>query len=605
MFSVKNNLSAINAANQLTYNKKKISKVTEKLTSGYRVNRSADDAAGLSISESMRLQIRGLHRASRNIQEGVSLIQVADGAMHEISDMIHRMKELSIQAANDTNTQEDRESIQMEINSLLLEIDDIHNKTLFNGIRVLNGKSNLDLNNGIHGGSGSGGSDSGGQYITGNYVKGSLPDWIKNSSRTTTMGYLSETIGIKKWTMYCDSVRDASGTSVANVIRANDGRYFGAGNAVYTMNQWGEQFREEGLDTLSKTDQLKDTIQFTGTDGNTYYADITYKHQSQSYAGAYLDFSKVDASNIQELIGGGFYTTCTECDKRYSIEFVDQGGTGNGFRYSGDGTGDLDYIFSVDLHGVTDPHTLIDRIVSVLGDSQWFGKTENKFHLDGYNQYIISGRPYGHYSSFAAELDANGNRTGRLLLISTAREDGSSIDPSRFPEYGLFNVGVYSYGVNVWVPDPDPDPDQDLGPPAPAEPPADPQEGLHIQTGFQKGDSVFMDLPSINRYTLGLTSFSVLTALGCDEGMDHADLALSLLNKERTRLGAWQNRLEYAYSNSSYAAENTQQAESRIRDSDMAKEILVNSTQNILLQAGTCVLAQANQQSELILAMLA
>ena len=96
MISVKNNLPAVNAANQLTFNKRKSSKITEKLSSGCRINRAADDAAGLKISESMRLQIRGLHRASQNIQEGTSLIQVADGAMHEISDMIHRMKELSI-----------------------------------------------------------------------------------------------------------------------------------------------------------------------------------------------------------------------------------------------------------------------------------------------------------------------------------------------------------------------------------------------------------------------------------------------------------------------------------------------------------------------------
>ncbi len=188
------------------------------------------------------------------------------------------------------------------------------------------------------------------------------------------------------------------------------------------------------------------------------------------------------------------------------------------------------------------------------------------------------------------------------MLISTAREDGSVIKPSQFPEYGLFNCGVYTYGVNVWVPDPDPDPD--LNPPAPADPPADPQEGLYIQTGFRKWDSVFIDLPSINRYTLGLTSVSVLTSNGCDRAMDSADLALSLLNKERTRLGAWQNRLEYAYSNTVYAAENTQQAESRIRDSDMAKEILENSTQNILLQAGTSLLTQANQQADMILNML-
>ena len=595
MISVTNNLLAITAANRLNVQQKKSSKTTEKLSSGYRINRASDDAAGLSISESMRLQIRGLHRASRNIQEGISLIQVADGAMQEISDMIHRAKELSIQAANDTNTTQDRESIQMEINSLLLEIDDIHQKTQFNGIQVLNGKSSLYLNGGVNGGSGSTG---GGQFITGNYVKGSLPDWIKNSSQTTTLGYLSDTIGIKKWTMYCDSVRDANGNAVTYPVMASDGRFYGAGSMVYTQDQFGYQYPEEGLDTLAKPDQSQATVQFTGANGKVYYADISYRHKTLDYASAYLDFSGVNASNIKELIGGGFFTTCTECDKRYSIEFVDQGGSGDGFRYAGPGS--LDYIFSVDLHGITDAAGLIDKIVSVLGNSTWFGKTEHKFHLDGYNQYISSARHFAHFSSFAAELDANGNKTGRLMIISTARENGSVIKPSQFPEYGLFNVGVYSYGVNVWVPDPDAG-----NPPVPADPPTNAQEGLHIQTGFKKGDSVFIDLPSINRYTLGLTAFSVQTVFGCNSVMNAADHALTVLNRERSRLGAWQNRLEYAYSNAVSSAEHTQSAESRIRDCDMAKEATANSIQTILLQAGSSIFAQANQQAEMILKMLA
>ena len=92
MLSVKNNLSAQNAGTQFKINQKKYAKSSEKLSSGYRINRSADDAAGLTISEKMRIQIRGLDRASVNIQEGISLIQVADGAMNEISDMLHRMK---------------------------------------------------------------------------------------------------------------------------------------------------------------------------------------------------------------------------------------------------------------------------------------------------------------------------------------------------------------------------------------------------------------------------------------------------------------------------------------------------------------------------------
>lgn len=109
-----------------------LEKVTEKLSSGYRINRSADDAAGLSISEKMRWQIRGLTRASNNAQDGISLMQVADGALSEVHDMLQRMNELSVKAANGTNTDEDRDAIQKEMDALVAEIDKIGNSTQFN-----------------------------------------------------------------------------------------------------------------------------------------------------------------------------------------------------------------------------------------------------------------------------------------------------------------------------------------------------------------------------------------------------------------------------------------------------------------------------------------
>ena len=137
--SINHNMLALAAVRQTDINQKKNQKSMEKLSSGYRINRAADDAAGLSISEKMRYQVRGLNQASRNIQDGISLIQAADGAMAEISDIIHRIKELSIQAANGTYTPGDRESMQQEVDSLLREINSIHNKTYFNNTRVLAG----------------------------------------------------------------------------------------------------------------------------------------------------------------------------------------------------------------------------------------------------------------------------------------------------------------------------------------------------------------------------------------------------------------------------------------------------------------------------------
>ena len=136
---ISHNLLAMNAQRQfnITGNQKK--KSTEKLSSGYRINRSADDAAGLAISEKMRRQIRGLDQGARNTQDGISMLQVADGALEEVQDMLHRVTELSVKAANGTNSDSDREAIQQEITEILAEIDRISDTTEFNERKLFQG----------------------------------------------------------------------------------------------------------------------------------------------------------------------------------------------------------------------------------------------------------------------------------------------------------------------------------------------------------------------------------------------------------------------------------------------------------------------------------
>jgi flagellin len=132
-------MSALNTNRQLGVSTSALSKSTEKLSSGYKINRAADDAAGLSISEKMRSQIRGLNKASSNAQDGVSLVQTAEGALNEAHSILQRMNELATQAANDTNTTVDRDSIQDEINQLTSEIDRIQSTTQFNTMNLLDG----------------------------------------------------------------------------------------------------------------------------------------------------------------------------------------------------------------------------------------------------------------------------------------------------------------------------------------------------------------------------------------------------------------------------------------------------------------------------------
>ena len=136
---VQHNMSALNANRQLGITTGKLSKSTEKLSSGYQINRAADDAAGLAISEKMRSQIRGLNKASNNAQDGISLVQTAEGALNETTSILQRMNELATQAANDTNTTTDREALQLEVNQLASEVDRIATTTQFNTMNLLDG----------------------------------------------------------------------------------------------------------------------------------------------------------------------------------------------------------------------------------------------------------------------------------------------------------------------------------------------------------------------------------------------------------------------------------------------------------------------------------
>ena len=136
---VQHNMTALNANRQLGVSNSSLAKSTEKLSSGYRINRAGDDAAGLSISEKMRGQIRGLDRASTNAQDGVSLIQTAEGAMNEVHSILQRMRELTVQAANDPNAAEDRDAIAAEQSQLVAEIDRIAGETQFNTQNLLTG----------------------------------------------------------------------------------------------------------------------------------------------------------------------------------------------------------------------------------------------------------------------------------------------------------------------------------------------------------------------------------------------------------------------------------------------------------------------------------
>ena len=141
---VQHNITAMNSNRMLGLTTNSLAKSTEKLSSGYRINRAADDAAGLSISEKMRKQIRGLDQASTNAEDGISAVQTAEGALNEVHSMLQRMNELAVQSANGTNSESDRTAIQNEIDQLTTEIDRVSETTKFNETYLLKGDKSLD-----------------------------------------------------------------------------------------------------------------------------------------------------------------------------------------------------------------------------------------------------------------------------------------------------------------------------------------------------------------------------------------------------------------------------------------------------------------------------
>lgn len=453
---VQHNLQSMNSNRMFGITNRTQAAVTEKLSSGYKINRAADDAAGLAISEKMRRQIRGLTQASLNCQDGISLVQTADGAMAEVHEMLDRCTELSVKAANGTLTDVDRGYIQSEIDAIKKEIDDIRERVTFNEIQILKGKD-------VEAEASSGGAA----------ILGGMPVWAIPAENTSVVD--------KK---------------------------------------------------------LKNTVTISGTD----------------YLGMVFDFSSIDSdpSKINDLKNGntGFYTTCCTCDKHYSVKFV-QGTPHN----SSSGN---HYIFEVSLDGVTSGSQLVDRILAATG-----------------------GTPNGHYTSY--EKDAT--NPARLLVYENRQNYAlTNTSPSR-PRSGR---GLAGKGVAYSA-------DQ-----IPVTQPVD----VFIQAGAEANQHIDIILPSISCGALKITGCDVSTQAGAESAITSFKHAKEYVSTERSRMGAYQNRLEHTVNNLDNVVENTTAAESLIRDTDMAKYMVSFANNNVLLQAGQAMMAQANQANQGVLSLL-
>ncbi|MDO6656370.1 flagellin [Anaerobacillus sp. 1_MG-2023] len=449
---INHNISALNTYRQMGVNQNAASSSMEKLSSGLRINKAGDDAAGLSISEKMRGQIRGLDQASRNSQDGVSMIQTAEGALGETQEMLQRMRELSVQAASDTNTADDRESLQKEITQLTEEVDRIASNTEFNNKKILNGDSGLSVGNGS----------------------------IVSSASSTG-----------------DTKSGTFDVTITSLATAAQNVSAGTANATDTVNGAGK-ITVNGTDVnVASTDTVQDVIDKMNT------------------------ISGVEAK-IND--SGNFEISSTDVGNNASLSI------------------------SADVAGI------------VTSTDDW----TTLVNSNGSNAAVSTlSDPDGDDISGAMVIDGNKvtlNSGDGKGLSFTAKSAGST----------TVDVGV----------------------------------ALSIQTGANSGQKISMSFNDASSSSLGISNIDVTTTKGASDAIDALDSAINNVSSERSKLGAYQNRLEHTINNLNTSSENLTAAESRIRDVDMAKEMMTMTKENIKAQAAQAMMAQANQAPQQVLQLL-
>ncbi|MDQ2085099.1 flagellin [Herbivorax sp. ANBcel31] len=609
---INNNLMAMNTHRQLGITNNAGSKSMEKLSSGFRINRAGDDAAGLAISEKMRGQIRGLSQASRNAQDGISMIQTAEGALNETHSILQRMRELTVQSANDTNVGVDREEIQKEINQLSSEINRIGNTTEFNTQKLLDGGgvSRLEASGLIDQSSPEGG-------ITTHEQAAQLVDIETDSNNIVVSDgdTLEMTIQGEQITVTFsedDSVTDTemvldTDSVTGNSATLNFNGDVGEGDATEAIANALNEIIEEN-DVLSgnyaatHTDVTGGDTGFTtdistvGADAFAVYAlgedDGGEYYGDQGYIADTADQAVLDAA-VDSQVGTTEYTAAeinidlSSYDDADSLdELVGTGFTVDGQQFEfynpvdGPYTGSAIGISLGEAYGVAEAEGTVEDALATTVASQLNSHSTDNYTVevdetDAHQVNIlaaengedgncsVSVEDGGRSSSFTANLQIGAN---------TAQSMSIELDDMRSNALGI--TGTETGGT---------------------------------VTANNGAEANYVDIKEV---TDGTTNTGTEYALDVSDH-EKATAAVSVINDaietvsaQRSDLGAYQNRLEHTISNLDNSAENLQAAESRIRDVDMADEMMEFTKQNILQQAAQAMLAQANQAPQGVLQLL-
>ena len=539
---VQHNLQAMNANRMLGVTQKAVASNTEKLSSGYRINRAADDAAGLSISEKMRKQIRGLDQASANAEDGISSVQTAEGALAEVQDMLQRMNELVVQAANGTNSTTDRQYIQDEIDQLISEVDRVAETTKFNEIYLLKGDEAGDTS----------------LEYTFNYRTGDAID------TTATVPYKVTNIDgdpVKVNYNGTDNVyvvsidvigSDASSPLTADVVSKGSDftKYIKEGEVGQSSSVTTFVMDTDNYVAFKNTDLVSSDLEVVAANGNVidkdgneaYIFDVANKCIIRIKAGE-------DLSPYVEKDSNGNYSMA---DGYRMLQVASQNTTINGGK----------------VHGT--------EIASKLTATDFIGAIETAQLYDKDGQ-VVSGIALDKY------FNENGEYLGGLFKNDNATVS-SSISKDQISTYVSKNTAEVAATLSF---------------------------SLHVGADSDRTNKITTNIDSMSATALGIdklrsTAVGIVDTTGnnATDAIDIISAAIQKVSTQRSALGAVQNRLDHTIKNLDNIVENTTAAESAIRDTDMAEEMVAYSNNNVLQQAGQSMLAQANQANQGILSLL-
>ena len=535
---VQHNMSAMNANRMLGVTSSSLSKSTEKLSSGYRINRAADDAAGLSISEKMRSQIRGLNKASANAQDGISLIQTAEGALNESHSILQRMRELSVQASNGTETDDDREAVQKEISQLQEELTRISSTTEFNTMKLLDGSQ--------------GGSSS----TTGSGPKFGVVDATLDGALVT-----SNVGGIKVATAASDDTKVGQETAVwdktGKTLTLNLSK-----NKVYTQDEIDDLISNAKQED-SKAEGAPAEVKVTLKNG-IFNADVDTTVGTATAAG-------VKASSDAAEVAADTFVGANKIkftSNKYGAEFNN---TTFDFAFDKEaGKEEVETTTAITTDAANGITEGAYKIHLAAGKEYTAEDLEDILKSAGFDfDVTLSGAtPDEPHTLFAT--------SGATTVDTITMANGAGLGSTK----ALWGQDGYD-GVSS-------------------------NAGITLQIGANEGQTMSFTIDDMSARSLGVDAnkIDIATQDGAKKATTTIDAAIKKVSAQRSKLGAVQNRLEHTIANLDTAAENTQTSESRIRDTDMASEMVVYSKNNILLQAGQSMLAQANQSNQGVLSLL-